>query len=145
MLKLSTSPLKVALQFVDASVMSCVGPNGDDGTGSTPLHWLAEGNDPSKEHTLQNHFILAQRLIEAGANVSARAQSYLRNISPLHSACWSGNCTNLDFIQLLLDHGANPNANMSDDETPLRFTTPSAPGAPSSCLRTRTRLIPIFS
>jgi hypothetical protein len=37
-LKLPTSPLKVALQSVDASVMSCPGPNMDDGGGSTPLH-----------------------------------------------------------------------------------------------------------
>jgi hypothetical protein len=41
MLKLPTSPLKVALHFVDASVMTCPGPNMDDGRGSTMLHWLA--------------------------------------------------------------------------------------------------------
>jgi hypothetical protein len=127
-LKLPTSPLKVALQVVDASVMSCLGPNMDDGRGATPLHWLGETSDPSKEQTLENQCILAKQLIEAGANVNARAQRNLGKITPLHIACFSGNCTNLDYIQLLLDHGANPNAN-SAGQTPLSFTVPGAPGA----------------
>jgi hypothetical protein len=129
MLKLPTSPLKVALQFVDASVMSCPGPNMHDGRRSTPLHWLAELSDPSKEHTLENQCILAKQLIEAGANVNARTQRCLYKITPLHNACWSGICTNLDLIQLLLDHGANPNAKDSDGKTPLHWTMGTAPGA----------------
>jgi hypothetical protein len=129
MLKLSTSPLKVALQFVDASVMSCPGPNMDDGRGATPLHCLAQMSDPSKEHTLKNQCIIAKQLIEAGANVNARAQRGNGNVTPLHAACSSGNCTNLDFIQLLLDHGANPNTKDSDGNTPLYYTVPGAPGA----------------
>jgi hypothetical protein len=129
MLKLPTSPLKVALQFVDASVMSCPGPNMDDGRGSTPLHCLAKLNNPSKEDTLENQCILAEQLIEAGATVNARAQRCLYKMTPLHGACNSGSCTNLDYIQLLLDHGANPNAKDSDGETPLHMTTGNAPGA----------------
>jgi ankyrin repeat protein len=35
----------------------------------------------------------------------------------------------LDFIQLLLDHGANPNAKDSEGETPLHWTMGNAPGA----------------
>jgi hypothetical protein len=129
-LKLPTSPLKVALQCgVDASVMSCPGKNMDDGTGFTPLHWVAEMSDPSKEHTLKNQCILAKQLIEAGANVNARAQRLMTKITPLHCACSSKNCTNLDFIQLLLDHGANPNAQNSDGKTPLHWTAGYAPGA----------------
>jgi ankyrin repeat protein len=124
MLKLPMSPLKVALQFVDASVMSM-----DGDKGSTPLHWVAHINDPSKEHSLDNQCILAKQLIEAGANVNARAQLGIDKMTPLHGACWSGNCTNLDFIQLLLDHGANPNAKDSEGGTPLQCTVPSAPGA----------------
>jgi ankyrin repeat protein len=57
-----------------------------------------------------NQCILAKQLIEVGANVNARAQCCLKKSTPLHAACWSGHCTNLDLIQLLLDHGANPNA-----------------------------------
>jgi hypothetical protein len=129
MLKLSTSPLKVALQFVDASVMSYPGPNMDDGSGSTPLHWLTELSDPGKELTLKNQCILAKQLIEAGANVNACAQRGQNKITPLHGACSGANCTNLDYIQLLLDHGANPNAKNGDGETPLHWTMGNAPGA----------------
>jgi ankyrin repeat protein len=83
------------------------------GSGSTPLHWLTELSDPSKEHTLKNQCILAKQLIEAGANVNAHAQRGNDKSTPLHATCWSGHCTNLDFIQLLLDHGANPNTKNS--------------------------------
>jgi hypothetical protein len=129
MLKLPTSPLKVALQSVDANIMSCSGPNMDDGRGVTPLHWLAQLSDPSREHTLENQCILAKQLLEAGANVNARSQRWSNKVTPLHNACWGGYCTNLDFIQLLLDHGANPNAKSSDAATPLHYTYPHAPGA----------------
>jgi hypothetical protein len=53
MLNLPTSPLKVALQFVDASIMSSLGPNMDDGRGSTPLHYLAKMSDPSRNIRLR--------------------------------------------------------------------------------------------
>jgi hypothetical protein len=121
MLTLPTSPLKVALQSVDASVMSV--------TGVTPLHCLAQLSDPSKEDTLENQCILAKQLIEAGANVNARAQRGSYKSTPLHHACSGENCTNLDFIQLLLDHGANPNAKDTQGETPLHATLMYAPGA----------------
>jgi ankyrin repeat protein len=101
----------------------------DDGTGATPLHWLTQMSDPSREHTLENQRILAKQLIEAGANVSARAQRSLYKSTPLHNACFSGNSTNLDFILLLLDHGANLNTKNSKGETSLHYTLYSAPGA----------------
>jgi hypothetical protein len=128
MLKLPTSPLKVALQFVDASVMSSPGPNLDDGRGYTPLHYLAQLSKPSKEHAVENQIILAKQLIEAGADVNARAQRGWKKITPLHTACGSGSCTNLDYIQLLLDHGANPNEKDSEGATPLHGTMMFAPG-----------------
>jgi hypothetical protein len=123
-LKLPTSPLKVILQIVDASAMIT-----DDGMGYTPLHYLAKMSDPSKDQTLVNLCILAKQLIEAGANVNAPAQRSLYKVTPLHNACYGGNCTNLDYIQLLMDHGANPNAKDGDGETPLHCTVPGAPGA----------------
>jgi hypothetical protein len=53
----------------------------------------------------------------------------LRKITPLHNACFSGNCTILDYIQLILDHGANPNAKYIDGLTPIHYTYSNAPGA----------------
>jgi hypothetical protein len=96
----------------------------EDGRGSTALHWLGEMSDPSKEHTLENHCILAKQLIEAGANVNARAQRGLNKSTPLHNTCSSANCTNLDFMQLLLHHGANPNVKDTEGQTPLHCTVP---------------------
>jgi hypothetical protein len=101
----------------------------DDGTGATPLHCLAGISDPSKERTLENQYIFAKQLIDAGANVNARAQRLCYKSTPLHYACHGAHCTNLDFIQLLLDRGANPNAKNDLGATPLHNTVPGAPGA----------------
>jgi hypothetical protein len=44
--------------------------------------------------------ILPKQLIEYGANVNAELIPHGR--TPLHSACYRGNVTNLDFSELLL-------------------------------------------
>jgi hypothetical protein len=90
---------------------------------------LVNVNHPSKELTFKNQCILAKQLLEAGANVNARAQRGFDKAKPLHGAFSSETCTNLDFIQLLLDHGANPNAKDSEGDTPLHYTMCIAPGA----------------
>jgi ankyrin repeat protein len=50
-------------------------------------------------------------------------------LTPLHRACYSGVVTNLDFVELLLANGADPNAQDHVGRTPLMFTMPDAPGA----------------
>jgi ankyrin repeat protein len=50
-------------------------------------------------------------------------------MTPLHRACFSGNVTNLDFVEYLLEVGADPNAQDRSGRTPLLYTTPDAPGA----------------
>jgi hypothetical protein len=124
MLSWPSSPLLVMLQFVDPSVLS-----GREGAGSsvTSLHFLGELADPSDYSTHENQLILAKQLIERGANVNAVSSP--QGLTPLHIACSGDNVTNLDFVQLLLNEGADPNAQDHLVMTPLMLTAPCAPGA----------------
>jgi ankyrin repeat protein len=49
-----------------------------------------------------NQLILAKQLVEHGANVNA-VETHGK--TPLHRACYSGNVTNLDFVEYLLEEG----------------------------------------
>jgi len=64
--------------------------------------------DPNNEDSLENQVTLGRQLIEAGANANAKAERGLSRVTPLHRACHSAIPTNLEFIKLLLDNGANP-------------------------------------
>jgi hypothetical protein len=124
MLSWPNSPLLVLLQFVGPSVLT-----GEDGTTQlrlTPLHFLADLADPYDYSTHENQLILAKQLIEHGANINAVSSD---DKTPLHSACSGGSVTNLDFIELLLKAGADPNYQNHAGMTPLMMTTPYAPGA----------------
>ncbi|KAF9465824.1 hypothetical protein BDZ94DRAFT_1253276 [Collybia nuda] len=72
-----------------------------------------------------------------GTLVEDRLKGYLQNdpyfinspggeyeVTPLAAACWKGH---LRVVQLLIDHGANPNALSPDNRTPLFFATTRAP------------------
>jgi hypothetical protein len=122
MLSWPNSPLLVLLQFVDPSVMF-----GNEELSGTPLHHLADLADPFDYTTHVNQFILAKQIIERGANVNT--VSIPQGITPLHAACFANNVTNLDFVELLLEKGADSNAQDHQGNTPLMFTTPFAPGA----------------
>jgi hypothetical protein len=123
------SPLLVLLEFVDPNV-----PYGDehdfleeDHLRETPLYNLADLSDPSDYSTHKNQLILAKQLIEHGANVNAL--SIPQGMTPLHNACYAGSVTNLDFVELLLEEGADPNSQDHFGMTPLRGSLPNAPGA----------------
>jgi hypothetical protein len=133
MLSWPNSPLLVMLQFVDPSVL-----NGYDdvplqeGEGRvTPLHHVADLADPFDYSTHESQLILAKQLIEHGANVNAVSTPQRK--TPLHNACFSGNVTNLDFVELLLEEGADPNAQDQLGETPLMYTIPGVPVRPNFC------------
>jgi hypothetical protein len=127
------SPLLVLLQFVGPNVSP--GPDHEalpEGeTKGTLLHQLACMADPRDYSTHENQLILGRQLIEHGANVNAVARP--RGDTPLHFACRSGTTTNLDFIQLLLENGSDPNAQDHKGLTPLMHTLKLAPGA-AKCL-----------
>jgi hypothetical protein len=116
------SPLLVLLQFVD--------PNR---TLHNPLAFLVA--DCSDYLTYENQVILGRQLIKHGANVNAvdmaypNGEAYPNGDTPLHSKCHSTTATSLDFIQLLLENGADPNAQDHWGRTPFINTMPWAPGA----------------
>jgi hypothetical protein len=128
MLSWPNSPLLVMLQFVDPNEL--LGLEQElllEGTGFSPLHLLADLADPMDYSTHENQVILARQLIEHGANVNA--VSIPRDRTPLHYACDGGNVTNLDFIELLLEKGADLNLQDHLGMIPLMRTITGAPGA----------------
>jgi hypothetical protein len=129
MLLWPNSPLLVMLQFVDPNMLS--GDEHDalekDESRETLLHHLSDLAAASDYSTHENQLILAKQLIEHGANVNAVSTPQRK--TPLHNACYSDNVTNLDFVELLMEGGADPNAQDHLGVTPLMYTTPAAPGA----------------
>jgi hypothetical protein len=129
MLSWPNSPLLVLLQFVDPDVLSEDedAPLQEGEMRFTPLQHVADLADPSDYSTHENQLILAKQLIEHGANVNAVSSPQYQ--TPLHSACHGDNVTNLDFVELLLEAGADPNAQDHLGNKPLIYTIPAAPGA----------------
>jgi hypothetical protein len=124
MLSWPNSPLLVLLQFVDRNVLT---EDEDAPLRDTPLHHLGELADYSDCSTHNHQLMLAKQLIDHGANVNAASIPDGR--TPLHHACHTCNVTNLDFIELLLEEGADPNTQDHLGVPPLMCTVPAAPGA----------------
>jgi hypothetical protein len=81
----------------------------------------------------ENQLTLGRQLIEHGADVNTCA--YPRGVTPLHLACHAQTTTNLDFIDLLLENGADPNTQDDLGRTPLLCTLRLAPGAATFLLQ----------
>jgi hypothetical protein len=127
-LSCSNSPLLVLLHFVDPSVLH--------GGRLIPLDDVSNLANAFKYLTHVNQLILANQLMEHGANVNVLSNP--QGETPLHKACYSTVVTNLDFIQLLLKEGADPNAQDHSGTTPLMCTIPDAPGAAEFLLHSYT-------
>jgi hypothetical protein len=102
---------------------------GHEETSTTPLHYLADLADPFDYSTHVNQLILAKQLIERGANVNVLSSPHGMIATPLHLACLVDVVTNLDFIELLLEKGADPNPQDHQGMAPVMHTLPDAPGA----------------
>lgn len=76
---------------------------------------------------MKKQLILAEQLVEHGANVNAVSSP--RGETPLHYACDGYIVTKLDFVEFLLEKGTDPNAQDHVGLTPLLCTTRLAPGA----------------
>jgi hypothetical protein len=129
MLSWPNSSLLVLLEFVDPNELSGDedAPLQEGETRVSPLNYLAVLADPFDYSTHENQLILAKQLIEHGANVNAASNPQCQ--TPLHNACYTANVTNLDFVELLLEKGANPNTEDRQGLTPLMHTVPGATGA----------------
>jgi hypothetical protein len=129
MLSWPNSPLLVILQFVNPNTLAGrehVVPS--RGYVSTPLHHVANLADPFDYSTHKKQLIIAQQLIEHGASVNTA--SIPQGLTPLHDSCFLGVVTNLDYVELLLEAGADPNVQDRRGQTPLIFCACSnAPGA----------------
>jgi hypothetical protein len=124
------SPLRILLHFVDANVRWATAeedPGEDLATGPTLLHLLSHEADPYDHSVHRNQVILGQQLFRHGANPNLGTLS--NGYSPLYIACKSGVVTNLDFIQLLLENGASPNAQDVIGWTPVMNAVTMSPGA----------------
>jgi hypothetical protein len=122
MLSWPNSPLLVLVQLVNPDVL-----HGHEHDLTTPLRHLAMLADTSDYSTHEKQLILAKQLVEHGANVNAVSSPL--GTTPLHDACSPINVTNLDFVEILMEAGANPNAQDEQGLTPLTITAGDAPGA----------------
>jgi len=85
--------------------------NSQSDEGLTPLHLLSRQNLPSLE---DNGPTLAMLLLESGANVNLPARD---KATPLHLASFN---TQPEFVRVLLEHGANTDAENDEGKIPLQ-------------------------
>jgi hypothetical protein len=91
------------------------------------LDWLANLTHPDAHHICYaSQIFLAKQVVMYGVDVNAVMPN---GSTSLHAACCSTGVINLEYIEFLLQSGANPNAKDRSGRTPLTYTIDWAPGA----------------
>ena len=108
--KVHLTPLHIACQHGKLEIVRLLLDHGaevnaeaDD--GRKPLHFLSYGKYRSQEDGVR----VARLLLKRGADVNTRCNDHK---TPLHLASYFGN---VEIVRLLLDHGADPEANATGD------------------------------
>jgi hypothetical protein len=145
MLLWPNSPLLVLLGVITVNPNMLFGsePLQEGKSRGTPLCCLSSLAATCDYSTHEKQLILAKQLIEHGMDVNSVSSP--GGESPLYVACHSCNVTNLDFVELLLKAGANPNTVNRLGMTPLMMTTKHAPGAAKLLLKWHTTDVTIIS
>jgi ankyrin repeat protein len=81
--------------------------------------WAEDGFQPLGLASFFGHVDAARLLVERGGEVNSASRNDFK-VMPLHSAAATGDPdVRYELAELLLEHGADPNARQQDDFTPL--------------------------
>jgi uncharacterized protein len=81
--------------------------------------WTNDGFQPLGLASFFGHPNAARVLVERGAEINSASRNNFK-VMPLHSACATRDAdARYELAELLLEHGAEPNARQQDDFTPL--------------------------
>jgi len=98
-------------------------------SGTSQYHFLitlSQQSSPSKRLYNRNQVVLAKQFITHGADVNRKRGVHMD--TPLDSSCYCFQPTNLEFIKLLLENGADRNHQCAGG-TALMMSIPNAPSA----------------
>ena len=104
---------KGRLEIVQLLLDNGANPNEENVQGVTPLHLVSSGEYNSQEQGVS----IARLLLECGANLNPREKA---KYTLLHTAALHGR---LEITQVLLDHGADPNAETEGRDTALHLVS----------------------
>ena len=121
------TPLKYAIEIGDTNMISALLENGEDinfvdSKQYTPLLFAIEKNKlrPTKEEQTDDFFSMdyIKKFVSIKKGIKGNQLDYLKYIPHKYRELYKNN---KNIISLLLEKGANPNLDLPNIETPLRF------------------------